>query len=134
MFQFFGRFGSETFLNVYLKILFFYLIFPHKCEHLTPVRDKIFQQEPYLDPKRGYSIADRDGTVANFRRKNNLIDDDEEYNRKSRKSTSVGGPSAGQRSGGAKVASTQRGQRSINPNSKNNNQNEDKKGCSCTVL
>jgi hypothetical protein len=45
---------------------------------LTPVRDRIFQQEPYLAPKENYTLADRDGTVANYKKKNN-IDEEEEF-------------------------------------------------------
>ena len=39
---------------------------------MTPVRDSIFQQEPYLQPKENFSLADRDGTLANYNRRNNI--------------------------------------------------------------
>lgn len=47
------------------------------CEHQTQVKSSIFQHQPYLNPSERYTIADKDGTVANYIKQNNLTQ--EEY-------------------------------------------------------
>ena len=48
------------------------IFFISKCEHPINVKASIFEHRPYLNPSEKYTLADKDGTVANYIKQNNL--------------------------------------------------------------